>query len=90
MEIVTNQHPGFVVMQKGDAEVQCEVLFTFEDAATGNTIVAFTDRSLDSRGNVRVYAALQQGDSLVPIRTKDEEALVLEVLRAMNSCIPDA
>ena len=80
MDVVNNMCPSYVIMQQGEREVHCEVLFSFEDQQTGNTIIAFTDRTQDSTGNIRIYGAKQQEDGLVPLQTEDEYALMQEVL----------
>ena len=37
-------------------EIECDVLFTFDDDNTKKSYIVFTDNTLDENGNIKVYA----------------------------------
>ena len=68
--------------------VQYEVLLTFENTATRKEYVVFTDKSKDTDGSIRVFAAIYQPQScnaLQPITTDEEWAYVADVLNSAQN-----
>lgn len=46
----------FTICNDAGEEVECEILFTFEDPLTGKNYVVFTDNLQDEDGSTKVYA----------------------------------
>ena len=69
-----NEEMFFTVYNDSGEEIECEVLYTFEDPLTGKNYVVFTDNLQDEDGSTKVYANQfdpeNRDDSLLPI--KDE------------------
>lgn len=51
-----NEEMFFTVQNNDGEEVECEILFTFEDQQTGKNYVVYTDHLRDEEGNNKVYA----------------------------------
>lgn len=51
-----NEDLFFTVCDNEGEEIKCEILFTFEDNATGKSYMVYTDNTKDEEGNTRVYA----------------------------------
>ena len=78
----------FTVQNDKGEEVECEVLFTFENEETGKEYVVYTDGSLDEEENTKVFASiLKEIDGemrLLPIETEEEWAVVESILEELN------
>ena len=61
--------------------IDCDVLFTFKNTATGKCYIVYTENSEDENGNTEVFASIFDPDDktlqLSPIET-EEEWLILE------------
>ena len=51
-----NEEMFFTICNDTGEEVECEILFTFEDPVTEKNYVVFTDNLQDKDGNTKVYA----------------------------------
>lgn len=69
-------------------EIQCEVLFTFENEETGKNYIVYTDNSFDEEGNVKVYASIYNPDEdetkLLPVETAEEWAFIESILEQLQ------
>ena len=74
----------FTLVNDQGEEVQCEVLFTFEDKQTGRNYLIYTDYSRDDEGNFKVFASVYEpgGESqrLQPVQTDEEWRMIEEIL----------
>ena len=61
--------------------IDCDVLFTFKNTATGKCYIVYTENSEDENGDTEVFASIFDPDdktlSLSPIET-EEEWMILE------------
>ena len=75
-----NKENTFTVIDDEGKEVVCEVLFTFESDETKKNYIVYTDNTLDSEGNVKVYASIYEPDKenmeLIPIESEREWKIV--------------
>ena len=64
--------------------VECEILFTFENAKTEKNYIVYTDNSVDDEGNTRVFAATynpeQSEGQLHPVETEEEWGIIQHLL----------
>lgn len=78
----------FVVLDEKGREVECEPLFTFESEETKKNYVVYTDNSVDSEGNTRVFASIynvsEKGGELIPIKTEKEWKVIETILEAIQ------
>ena len=78
----------FVVQNEFGEEIECEVLFTYQDERTGKHYIAYTDDSLDEEGNTSVYASIYDPDTdpaiLHPIETEEEWETVETILASLQ------
>ena len=79
----------FTVINDEWAEVECEVLFTFENEETGKNYIVYTDNTLDDAGNTRVFASIYDPDSnaskLLPIETEKEWKIIEVIFEELQS-----
>lgn len=79
----------FTVINDEGAEVECEVLFTFESEETRKNYIVYTDNMLDDEGNTRVFASIYDSDSdaskLLPIETEKEWKIIEVILEELQS-----
>ena len=79
----------FTVINDEGAEVECEVLFTFESEETGKNYIVYTDNTLDDEANTRVFASIYDPDSiaskLLPIETVEEWKIIEVILEELQS-----
>lgn len=83
-----NKENTFTVIDDEGKEVVCEVLFTFESDETKKNYIVYTDNTLDSEGNVKVYASIYEPDKenmeLIPIETEREWKIVETILDSIQ------
>ncbi len=73
-------------------ELECDVLFTFDDEDTKKSYIVFTDNSLDEDGKVKVYANTYdpegKSDDLGEIKSEKEwqvlESLLAEIQKKVE------
>lgn len=79
----------FTVINDEGAEVECEVLFTFESEETRKNYIVYTDNMLDDEGNTCVFASIYDSDSdaskLLPIETEKELKIIEVTLEELQS-----
>ena len=79
----------FKVVNEFGEEIECEVLFTYEDANTNKYYIAYTDNSLDEDGvSTRVFASTfdpnEESPILHPIETEEEWQKIEELLESLS------
>ena len=83
-----NKENTFTVIDDEGKEVVCEVLFTFESDETKKNYIVYTDNTLDSEGNVKVYASIYEPDKenmeLIPIETEREWKIIETKLESIQ------
>lgn len=77
MEIMENNEMTFKILNDEGKEVECEILFTFDNTETEKSYIVYTDNTLDEEGNTSVYASVLGVDEednmmLLPIETEEE------------------
>ncbi len=74
----------FKVSTESGEIVECEILFTFENAKTEKNYIVYTDNSVDDEGNTRVFAAIynpeQSEGRLQPIESEEEWGIIQHLL----------
>lgn len=81
----------FTVINDNGEEVQCEIIFTYNDERTGKDYIAYTDNTSDEEGNTKVYASIfnpeEENPTLLPIETDEEWELIEAILASLtNDC----
>ena len=65
-------------------ETVYDVLFTFDNEETNKSYIAYTDNSVDEKGNVQVYASVYypgtDSTKLDPIETEKEWQVIEKIL----------
>ena len=78
----------FTILNDEGKEIQCEVLFTFENEETGKNYIVYTDNSFDEEGNVKVYASIYNPDEdetkLLSIETEEEWKFIETILEQLQ------
>lgn len=83
-----NNENIFTIIDNKGKKRKCEVLFTFESDETKKNYIVYTDNTLDSEGNVRVYASIynqkEKGVELEPINSEREWKIVETILSSIS------
>ncbi len=83
----------FTIVNDAGEEIQCEILFSFEDNKTGKNYIVYTDNTLDENGNSKVYASVYKPDSedttLYPIETEEEWEQIETLLNQLQDQVTD-
>ena len=69
-------------------ETVYDVLFTFDNEETNKSYIAYTDNSVDEKGNVQVYASVYypgtDSTKLDPIETDKEWQVIEKILETIQ------
>ena len=69
-------------------ETVYDVLFTFDNEETNKSYIAYTDNSVDEKGNVQVYASVYypgtDSTRLDPIETEKEWQVIEKILETIQ------
>lgn len=72
-----------------DIEVMYEVLFTFENNATGKKYIVYTDDSVDEEGELRILASIYDPDNvnmtIYPLETEEEMEMIKAVYNEIKT-----
>lgn len=75
---------GTITIMKNGKEVECEVLFTFENDELKKQYIGYTDHSIGENGRKNIYVSsynpLLGTDKLEDIKTQEELDMVRDVL----------
>lgn len=78
----------FTIVKDDGTTVECEVLFTFDNRATGKSYVVYVDGTTDENGITQVYASVYDptGENLqlMPIETEEEWEVIENVLNSFQ------
>lgn len=78
------------VDDKGNC-TECDVLFTFDSEETGKSYIAYTDNSVDEKGNVQVFAATydpeDEAKKLMAIESEKEWQVIEIILEEIQAKI---
>ena len=81
-----------IINDKGE-ELECNVLFTYEDNKLNKNYIVFTDNTLDDNGQIKVYANYYDPTgkdlSLGKIETEEEWDNISKLLADLNKKIED-
>lgn len=84
---MSNESVFTVISDEGE-ELECEILFTYEDEKTHKNYIAYTDNSLDEEGNTKVYASIfdpkEENPTLMPIESDEEWDLISGILETLS------
>lgn len=79
----------FTVINDNGEEVQCEIIFTYNDKRTGKDYITYTDNTMDEEGNTKVYASIfnpeEENPTLFPIETDEEWELIEAILESLTN-----
>ena len=79
----------FKVINEEGKEIECEVLFTFESDETKKNYIVYTDNTVDSEGNTKVYASIynpnEDETKLIPIETEKEWKIIETILEELQN-----
>ena len=72
---------------KGE-EIECDVLFTFDNNETNKSYIVYTDNTKDELGNIKVYANTYNEDDeegiLGNIETEEEWNIIEQIFSSIN------
>lgn len=76
------QNGKFTVLNDEGKDVECELLFSFDNEENQRSYVVYTDNTVDEEGNTNVYASLLDSSdgSLHPIESEDEWKTIEDIL----------
>ena len=81
----------FTIVAEDGREVECEILFTFDNKENGKSYVVYVDGTTDENGVVQVYASVYdptgENTRLMPIETEEEWEMIEELLASMEDGI---
>lgn len=84
----------FIIKNNKGEELECEVLFTFEDEKLKKNYIVYTDNTLDENGQVKVYANYYDPTgkdlNLGKIETEEEWDNINQILASLNEKVEDA
>ena len=81
----------FIITNNKGEELECDVLFTFDDDKLKKSYIVFTDNTKDDNGQIRVYANTYDPTgkdmSLGKIETDEEWDNIQNILASLNEKI---
>ena len=79
---------GTITIMKDGKEVECEVLFTFENEELNKQYIGYTDHSIGANGRKNIYVSSYDTvlgtDKLEDIKTQEELDMVRDVLNQIT------
>ena len=79
----------FVIINDDGEEVECEILFTFENKETKKNYIVYTDNSVDENGETLVFANVYNPDKddevLLPIETEEEWDMIEKIFEELQN-----
>ena len=84
----------FVIKNNKGEELECDVLFTYEDDKTKKNYIVYTDNTLDENGKIKVYANTYDPTgkdlALGKIESEEEWETINQILASLNEKVEDA
>ncbi len=86
-----NKNSRFTITNTNGEELECDVLFTFDDEKLKKSYIVFTDNTKDENGNIKVYANYYDPTgkdlSLGKIESDEEWENIQSILASLNEKI---
>ena len=74
----------FTIINDEGVEVDCEILFTFDNTKNGKSYIIYTDNTEDEEGNTKLFASIYkpslENSVLMPIESEEEWATIEAIL----------
>lgn len=78
-----------IIKNDKNEEVECDVLFTFDNNDTNKSYIVYTDNTKDELGNTKVYANTFDSDNddglLGAVETDEEWAIIEQIFSSINN-----
>ena len=86
---MTDKKDTMKILTEDGREVECDILFTFDDVETGKSYIIYTDNSRDEQGNVNVLASVYtpslEDTRLMPVETEEEWNVIKSILANLQN-----
>lgn len=83
----------FVITNNKGEELECDILFTFDDDKLKKSYIVYTDNTKDANGQIKVYAntfdPTGNDTTLGKIETEEEWNNIQNILASLNEKIGD-
>lgn len=77
-----------IIRNDKNEEIECDVLFTFDNNDTNKSYIVYTDNTKDDLGNIKVYANTYNEDdeegTLGNIETEEEWNIIEQIFSSIN------
>ena len=77
-----------IIRNDKNEEIECDVLFTFDNNDTNKSYIVYTDNTEDDLGNIKVYANTYNEDDdegvLGNIETEEEWNIIEQIFSSIN------
>ena len=77
-----------VIKNDKNEEIECDVLFTFDNTETNKSYIVYTDNTKDELGNTKVYAntfdEFSESGILGTVDTDEEWAIIEQIFSSIN------
>lgn len=77
-----------IIKNNNNEEIECDVLFTFDNNDTNKSYIVYTDNTKDELGNIKVYANTFDEDDeegiLGNIETDEEWKIIEQIFASIN------
>ena len=77
-----------IIKNDKNEEIECDVLFTFDNNDTNKSYIVYTDNTKDELGNIKVYANTYNEDdeegTLGNIETEEEWNIIEQIFSSIN------
>ena len=78
-----------IIKNDENEEIECDVLFTFDNNDTNKSYIVYTDNTKDDLGNIKVYANTYNEEdeegTLGNIETEEEWKLIEGILTSLSN-----
>ena len=83
----------FTIKNDQGVELECDVLFTFDNEENNKSYIVYTDNTVDEAGNIKVYANIfdptGENSELGAVETEKEWKLIEKLLSSLQEKIGD-
>ena len=77
-----------IIKNDKNEEIECDVLFTFDNNDTNKSYIVYTDNTKDDLGNIKVYANTfdenSESGELGSVDTDEEWAIIEQIFSSIN------
>ena len=77
-----------IIKNDKNEEIECDVLFTFDNTETNKSYIVYTDNTKDELGNTKVYAntfdEFSESGILGTVDTDEEWAIIEQIFSSIN------